>query len=104
MKMRRRLEMSYEQIIRRIAVATMLILAVTTYSGRAGQSQKAEGAGPDGKPLAAGNLAPSFTCDPVTLPRDRQGEAARNAVAENPENKLSRRGGGQDLPLGAVDE
>jgi serralysin len=57
-----------------------------------------------GQAPAAGKLVEAYTCMPATLPRDLQKAAAQKAIEENPENKLDRRGGGHELPLGAVDE
>jgi hypothetical protein len=87
-----------------IALSTTLLLGVLAVTGGAAQGTEGETALAKGQEAAAGKLVAAYTCTTVSLPQDVRKSAAKKAVEENPQNKLDRRGGGQELPLGAVDE
>jgi len=80
------------------------LMALASVASQAEQEKKGDGPTEKVSKPAAGKLVLSYTCVPQELKGEAKKLAARKAVEENPENKLVRRGVGQALPLGAVDE
>lgn len=96
--------------IARCAAPALLVAAITLAGGAAqdpkvgAPAAKAGAPAAKGRAPAAGKLVSAYTCAPASLPRDLQKTAPEKAIEENPENKLEGRGGGRELPLGAVND